>query len=309
MTINLKNEIASIINNRRFEAEAEAAMNNNYALKNEQFLQLENQIGGLIIDCARFKKGSAEEKEIENQIEEKRKQQDKVLESMNMTRKMLSPIYTCKHCNDTGTNKKGMCVCAKQLMNKLLIEKCGMKLQYITLDQCVDIDKDIICVLKQLCEMYPKSTKISNVLLMGEAGAGKTIVTHAMANAFIKKYLYTFFASATKLVNDCLAYHTTFNETKTQFIEPYFECDVLIIDDLGTEPMLRNVTKEYILNIISERTLRDKLTIITTNLTPEGIKQSYDERIFSRVFDAEYALSFYMQAPVDLRLQKRNFKK
>jgi len=125
---------------------------------------------------------------------------------------------------------------------------------------------------------------------MGEAGAGKTIVTHAMANAFIKKYLYTFFASATKLVNDCLAYHTTFNETKTQFIEPYFECDVLIIDDLGMELKKRNFTLNILTSILDERMHAGKHTFISTNYSLKQLQEEYTDKVFSRMANAKNTL-------------------
>ena len=59
--------------------------------------------------------------------------------------------------------------------------------------------------------------------------------------------------------------------------------DVLLIDDLGTEPVLKNVTKEYLYNLINTRQINNKPTLISTNLSLDNILNRYDERIFSRL--------------------------
>ena len=59
--------------------------------------------------------------------------------------------------------------------------------------------------------------------------------------------------------------------------------DVLLIDDLGTEPVLKNVTKEYLYNLINIRQINNRATLISTNLSLDNIIERYDERIFSRL--------------------------
>ena len=59
--------------------------------------------------------------------------------------------------------------------------------------------------------------------------------------------------------------------------------DILLIDDLGTEPILNNVTKEYLYNLINVRQINHLPTIISTNLSLDNILSRYDERIFSRL--------------------------
>ena len=57
----------------------------------------------------------------------------------------------------------------------------------------------------------------------------------------------------------------------------------MLIDDLGTEPVLKNVTKEYLYNLINTRQINKRATLITTNLSLDNILDRYDERIFSRL--------------------------
>lgn len=69
-------------------------------------------------------------------------------------------------------------------------------------------------------------------------------------------------------------------EEKLQYLEPLIDCDLLIIDDLGTEPLYRNVSGEYLYTIINERKITKKHTLISTNLSLDDILNRYGERIF-----------------------------
>lgn len=76
---------------------------------------------------------------------------------------------------------------------------------------------------------------------------------------------------------------------------------MLVIDDLGTEPMLKNVTVEYLLLVLEERQTRGRATVITTNLTGENILNRYGERIYSRLSHKQYSMMIEMKGN-DLRL-------
>jgi len=65
------------------------------------------------------------------------------------------------------------------------------------------------------------------------------------------------------------------------------ECGLLAIDDLGSEPMMRNITVEYLFMLLNERTNAGLSTIIATNMTPSEVKERYGERIASRMFDRD----------------------
>ncbi len=72
------------------------------------------------------------------------------------------------------------------------------------------------------------------------------------------------------------------------------DCDVLVIDDLGTESTLKNVTKEYLYTVINERWLHGKTTVITTNLTPAELMNRYGESIASRILDKNKAIALLL---------------
>lgn len=94
-----------------------------------------------------------------------------------------------------------------------------------------------------------------------------------------------------------------FPEQKQSYFNALIDPDVLILDDLGTEPLLKNVTLEYLYIILNERSRLGRLTVITTNLNIEGILKRYKERIFSRLLNKHESLAVYIDGE-DLRLNK-----
>ena len=84
-------------------------------------------------------------------------------------------------------------------------------------------------------------------------------------------------------------------------IDALLECDLLIIDDLGTEPIIKNITQENIYNILNERLLHGRAFIITTNLSPAGLIQKYDQRIASRILSKDTSVLIEFKGK-DLRL-------
>ena len=87
-----------------------------------------------------------------------------------------------------------------------------------------------------------------------------------------------------------MKYHCAKLEEKDEILNNYINCDILCIDDLGTENILKNVTCEYLFLIINERLIRNKATIITTNLNLTQIIDVYDERIYSRLKDKQSSI-------------------
>ena len=91
-----------------------------------------------------------------------------------------------------------------------------------------------------------------------------------------------------------LKYHTTFNNSKFEILEPLETCECLLIDDLGTEPILNNVTGDYLLELIKGRVMAGKTTLINSNITLDGINDRYGERIFSRLVDKSNSIALLM---------------
>ena len=119
----------------------------------------------------------------------------------------------------------------------------------------------------------------TNINIIGGAGSGKTFMLECVANELIKKGVVVSFKTAFELNELARLYHIG----KSYDFSDCLNAEVLLIDDLGTEPVLKNVTKEYLYNLINTRQINNKPTLISTNLSLENILDRYDERIFSRL--------------------------
>ena len=93
------------------------------------------------------------------------------------------------------------------------------------------------------------------------------------------------FITAQNLNNVFLKYHTAPIDEKSLYSSLLCDCDLLVIDDLGCEPPFKNVTNEYLLMVLCERTAKSLPTIITTNLSQNQLLDRYGDRVLSRLND------------------------
>ncbi len=118
----------------------------------------------------------------------------------------------------------------------------------------------------------------------------------ATATALMQKGMSAVTVTAFDLVRRALDYHTQFSiENYIDRFTPMLDCDVLVIDDLGKENMLKNVTLEYLYAVVNERWLNKKNTIITSNLAPDAILARYGEAITSRLLDKNLSRNFMIK--------------
>ena len=83
-------------------------------------------------------------------------------------------------------------------------------------------------------------------------------------------------------------------------LDELMEVSVLMMDDLGSEPLMKNVTVELLFSLLNERLIRGKATVISTNLTLEELRERYTERIVSRINDPRTSLVIALEGQ-DLR--------
>ena len=148
---------------------------------------------------------------------------------------------------------------------------------------------------------YPK-VDTHTFLFCGTAGVGKTFMTECIAKAMIDKGYLVSFISSLGLNENFLKYHTTFDQNKQSFFDMFLEPELLVIDDLGTEQILKNVTINYLVALLNERNNLNKATIITTNLNLNDILERYGERVFSRIANKADSKMFIIKGE-DLRLK------
>ncbi len=201
----------------------------------------------------------------------------------NIDQSKLMPKYDCKICNDTGVAGGRICKCLTNELNLRLSMKASSQTHFKSFEDARleimdDMDKKTSEWLKTWCLRYPNVTKC-NVNIIGSAGSGKTFLLECVANELIKKGVMVFYKTAFEMNELARLYHAG----KSFEFTDCLNADVVLIDDLGTEPVIKNVTKEYLYNLINIRQINNRPTFITTNLSLDNILARYDERIFSRL--------------------------
>lgn len=300
---------------KRSKAQNKALQNRKIALLNKDFVDLDQQEKQLTLEIGKLKAFDNDCTQQIKKLEAVHKKMDKTLFLLGLSKEDLLPQYECKDCDDTGYINGQMCHCLKNQLTNRLIKEFGSKDQNLhsfssfnaDLAQNEDHRTQLLKLKKkfeQIIENYPSKDCPNFIVLSGQTGVGKTFLTECLANELIYKGSLVSFVSAFAMNNMFLAYHTTFDSKKQDYIDALLSPDVLIIDDLGTEPTLKNVTKEYLYLILSERSRLNKLTVISTNLDLENILARYNERIFSRLCNKRESFIAQIKG-TDLRLNSK----
>lgn len=214
----------------------------------------------------------------------------------------LAMTYTCPDCHDTGFIGNEKCHCFKQAMVDLLYSQSNIhevlkKENFDTFDIRYYSDKkdrrlgisprenmqSIVSTCQDFIRHFDDQAR--NLLFYGDTGVGKTFLTNCIARELLDTSHTVIYLTAFHLV-DILQSNTFGSDDMDDSGENMFsyilDCDLLIIDDLGTELNNSFVTSQLFL-CINERLLARKSTIISTNLSLDELQNEYSERIFSRL--------------------------
>ena len=209
--------------------------------------------------------------------------------------------YDCDICLDSGYTDNGMCTCYRQALTLKGYESSGIanllkkqSFDSFSLDMYPDEAKPIIqkvfTRLRRFVDNF-ESDKTS-FLLVGGTGLGKTHLSTSVAKELVDKGYYVIYEIAQNIFSDFEAdyFRDRYNDTE-MLSERYLECDLLIIDDLGTE-IVTNRSLSYLYNIINTRLNKNLPIIINTNLSGKDIEKLYNERIVSRLFGEFFIVKF-----------------
>ncbi len=244
-------------------------------------------------------------------VEKSRLEYQKTLKKYGFCEEDFESKPSCPLCNDTGYVDGKVCSCVWDLFIKNLKEECQIdRRAKFSFEDC-DLSKiknkeqraltdELYQSMKKYVDKFPPA-KCKTLVFSGGVGTGKTCLASAMARAIVEKGYAVKFVSAYEFCSLMLTVHTSPIAERNALLHDVIACDMLVIDDLGTEPMLKNVTVEYLLLVLEERQTRGRATVITTNLTGENILNRYGERIYSRLSHKQYSMMIEMKGN-DLRL-------
>lgn len=305
MDINILNTAKRIIKVKQSIAQERLVNLKTELLKNGEYKKLSEELKDLTLQISKALRENIDS----SQLEKKYNNKKDILNGYE--HKAYQNIYNCKNCMDTGINKDGSyCNCLITLYRTLLKENCGMNdlpnnnLSDINPQNliCAQRDKLVECYdfMIEYCKSFPKTT-FKNVLLIGTIGVGKTYLASAVANNLLDNGFNVQYFTAFSFNNLLLKYHTSSTTERIKYMDNLINCELLVIDDLGTEPILKNVTMEYLYSILDAR--NNKHTIITTNLTLKELLTRYEGRIFSRLTNKTNTKIFGIMGE-DLRTKK-----
>lgn len=221
--------------------------------------------------------------------------------------------YDCPKCGDTGFVDNKMCSCMKEALTLAGIENSGFSnlireqsFDNFSLDYYkknanhYEMMRKNFEFLKDYANTFDAKTSES-ILLIGATGLGKTHLSSAVAKKVIEKGNDVFYTGAIDLFSQFeIQRFKSYNNESNELIDRYSECDLLIIDDLGTE-MINQFSVSTLYNLLNDRLSRRKPTIVSTNLSKDDIQKKYTDRITSRMF-GEYKI--VLCAGTDIRAQK-----
>lgn len=219
----------------------------------------------------------------------------------------------CAICRDTGNDNGKLCKCVKDEYIAELKKECELDTRAaFSFDECnTQIIKSgnqkkaitqLYTKMREYAQKFPNVT-YRNLIFSGGIGTGKTCLASATARACVERGYSAKIMSAYEFNSTMLTCHTSPISERNALLHDVIYADVFVLDDLGTEPMLRNVTMEYLLLVLEERLNGRRCTIITTNLSSEQLLNRYGERIYSRLSDKRNSLFIELQGD-DLRRKK-----
>lgn len=233
----------------------------------------------------------------------------------------LYPIYDCPDCKDTGYIGDEKCHCFKKRIVEYLYEQSNLQ-ELLETDNFSHFSetyypddyveettgltpRDNIRNIHRTAQYFSKNFHETheNLLLYGNTGVGKTFLTHCIAKEALDHSFTVVYLTSLGLF-DTLEKNKFDKDLssveKSATVSYILDCDLLIIDDLGTE-LNNSFTSSQLYQVIDMRLIHQKSTIISTNLSFDDLREQYSERIFSRITSSYSLLKLTGD---DIRLRK-----
>mgnify|MGYP002622814663 CR=1 FL=1 len=234
-------------------------------------------------------------------LEELKSKRATLIKSAGFPEDYLEPPYDCPDCKDTGFINGKRCHCFKQAAINIVYKQSNIstilsKENFDTYDINLYSDnyfesndgpsaRATAQIALDAAQNFVQNFKQNggNLLLLGQTGCGKTFLSNCIAKALLDRGVSVIYFTAFELFDIFEKQVFKKNIDVADIHDHIFDCDLLIIDDLGTE-FPNSFTTSRLFQCLNERLLRNKSTIISTNFSLEELRDTYSERITSRVF-------------------------
>ena len=281
----LLNKVNSIYSSYAAEKEDTESAAEQTLMKNAGYADLKYRLKACVFDLQKAKAFDDDKKVKALETTEK-----DLTEKIAALKKFLAvkeSVYVphCKTCNDTGYVDKKRCVCYYRTLNDAAYGYLGITSPktHTFFDNTLSDEKTEKRVekFKNYCDNFSDDSK--NLMFLGGRGTGKTFFAECIADRLNKSGKNALLINAFAL-NDVflkLAYANGIEQLTIKNV--LTTCDLLIVDDLGAAPILKKITAEGLLMVISERLSSLKPFVVTTNLNLDEIGEKFGERVFSRM--------------------------
>ena len=285
--------------------------------------QLEAEIAERSVACA--KKLLEGDKSVLDRLKEDlrdlREQKALIIRAAGYPDDYLELHYRCPDCRDTGLIDGRKCHCFLQAQMKLLhaqsnledvLERENFKaLSYEYYDDTEILPqlgitnaaymRRVVAGCREFVRDFDK--KHDNLLFTGSTGVGKTFLTNCIARELMDDFHSVIYLTASDLFD--VFSRNKFDYDNAEDMKDMYrfilDCDLLIIDDLGTE-LNNSFTSSQLFYCINERMNMSRSTIISTNLTLARLRDSYTDRVTSRIMSGYRIIPLYGG---DIRLLKK----
>ena len=260
-----------------------------------EYAELEKQESALFLQKAEYLLDEEKSRamEISEDIALLRAKKANLLDRAGFPKDYLTLHYTCPDGKDTGYIDGQKCHCFRQASVALLYEQSGIQellkqdnFDSLSYEYYEGEDLERFRNAVTTCRNFIKNfqSDYHNLFFYGTVGTGKSFLSGCVAKELIEKGNLVIYFSATQLFNELSK--STFDyrnrEDLSVLQDDLFNCDLLIIDDLGTE-LTNTFVASQLFSCLNERHLRKKATIISTNLSLQELRDRYSDRIFSRI--------------------------
>ena len=215
----------------------------------------------------------------------------------------LEPVYQCPICRDTGyvgEPIREMCSCMQKELNRRLYSQVELGSAEEQSFEAFDLNRfpdtvipELGCSQRKMMEVirrnvlewsekWPDVSARGGVLFSGTSGLGKTYLMHSMAKVLLQRGLNVLVLSSYRAQE---IMRQAYVKGEDESLSILMDADILCLDDLGSEPLMQNITITQLFNLLNERLTRGKAFVISTNLTPKDLRAKYTERITSRLLD------------------------